>query len=134
LHLQAKQLAGQLSHSLEHGEIQVKKASVGVPPFSGTVANFVWSQSRVVAGKPTLSASVPFWSVVKVCREKTQDGFRLFDGDSDPSFRAQGPQLLHHRFKTLEQIQVARREIWKEIVSHEVSPPATTVRFFDETL
>ena len=64
--------------------------------------------------------------------QKTQDGFRLFDGDSDPSFHAQGPPLLHHHFKTLEQIQVARMEIWKEIVSHEISLPATTVRFFDE--
>ena len=61
-----------------------------------------------------------------------QDGFRFFDGDSDPSFCAQCPPLLHHRSTTLEQIQAARREIWKEIVSHEKSLPATTVRFFDE--
>ena len=61
-----------------------------------------------------------------------EDGFRFFDGDSDPSFRAQGPPLLHHCFKTLEQIQVARMEIWKEIVFHEIYLPATTVRLFDE--
>jgi len=133
LHLQAKQLAGQLSQSLEHGESRVKKASVGVPPFSGTVVSrdFVRSQSS------SWQAHLERISSFLVCGEglwwqKTQDGFRFFDGDSDPSFRTQGPPLLHHRSTTLEQIQVARREIWKEIVSHEISLPAITVHLFDE--
>jgi len=133
LHLQAKQLAGQLSQSLEHGESRVKKASVGVPPFSGTVVSRDFVRSRSSSWQAHLERISSFL----VCGEglwwqKTQDGFRFFDGDSDPSFRTQGPPLLHHRSTTLEQIQVARREIWKEIVSHETSLPAITVRLFDE--
>ena len=57
LHLQAKQLAGQLSQSLEHGESRVKKAWVGVTPFSGTVVSRDFVQSRSGTYQASLSCT-----------------------------------------------------------------------------
>ena len=110
LHLQAKQLTGQLSSSYNHGEARVKRVAAALPSFPGTTV----SESFVngCCGNSSWQAHLERISHYLLCGEgiwwkKVGSSFMFFNAD-DAEFRPQGPPLLLFHSTLLSDIQPAR--------------------------
>lgn len=133
LRLQARQLTGDLSSSLQCGESRVKQAALAVPNFSGTVITDDFLESRSSSWQAHLERISSFLLCGEgVWWEKVSSGYKFFDGDDDAEFRQQGTPLLHFRSTSLCEVQVARKDGWEKLIRDGVTIPARSTRVFDE--
>ena len=56
----------------------------------------------------------------------------FLDGESNPDYHTEGPQLKHYRSSSLQEVIADTKKAWKTIFDHKVSLPITSLRLYDE--
>lgn len=133
LRLQAKQLTGDLSPSMDNGDTRVQKAAEGAPSFSGTEVNEDFLEGCTSSWQAHLERISSFLVYGPgLWWDKVPNGYKFFDGDEDDSFRQPGPPLLHFRSASLNEMQVSRKALWERLLREDVTLPAKSIKMFDQ--
>ncbi len=131
LRLQAKKEVDQLWQSVRNAESQVRSAAAHVPRFSQTFVSQQFIRRRRSSWQAHLQRISPY--LVKgsgVWWKGVEDGYLFADGDSDPDYRPEGPNVLHIRSSTIQDVLTRQKACWDTIISTPVEVPAESIRLY----
>ena len=125
LHVQAKELEKNLvGSSPGNQEHRVSKEASGVPPFKGSLLKKGFIEKVCASFQAHIERISRFLLPGKgVWWDEVDNGIVFKDGDYDPKFRDEGPQLLHFCDSTLNYVQQSANLAWQQVVQTRVQIP-----------
>ena len=132
--MQAKQNRGDCLKSICQQDSMVSKAATHVEKYTGTRISNAFITNRLSSWQAHLTRISSFlkhgkdiwWKVV-------EDGIQFLDGDNDPDFRPEGPQLLHFRSKSIADVHRQASRDWSGILETNTILPTPSIRLYDPT-
>ena len=64
--------------------------------------------------------------------EESASHFHFFDGDDDPEFKTEGPQLRYFRSTSMKDVTSSTDGTWKQILANNLEIQTTRLQHFDE--
>ena len=132
IRIQAKGMTGVLSNVYQSANTRVESVACKTPSFAGTQVTKSFILARSHSWQAHLKRISCFLFPSKVWWNTTPDGFLFNDGDSDPEYRAEGPDLCHFRSSSIQGIEKRSEETWNRILQLKIEIPIIVLRLFDE--
>ena len=132
LRLQAKATFKDKPDAEKTADSIVSKAGTDVPRYRGTMISKSFSDAHQRSWQVHLKRISHYLIVNKgVWWEETASHFHFFDGDDDPEFKTEGPQLRHFRTTSMKEVTQSIDGAWKQILENKVEIPTTSLQYFD---
>ena len=132
LRLQAKKEVGYILHSVNEADSQVSKAGANLTKFKGSKFTKPFVECRIQSWQAHLERISHFLVEGEGVWWREYDNVYYFkDGDDNPKYNSQGPQLLHFRTATLDDVLSRQKKCWKHIVENFTVLPTPRVSIFD---
>ena len=130
--MQARQNTGDCLQSIYQQDSMVSTAASQVDIYTGTYISNSFISSRLSSWQAHLMRISSFLKHgMGVWWKNEEGGVKFLDGDNDPDFQPQGPQLHHYRSITLPDVYHQISQDWNTILYTNTTLPTPSIRLYD---